>query len=68
MKKCPNCNKDFPGHLINVMFSSEGSFLTCPICALEHMNKAHGINRLDFEGKIASLMLAEAREFIKERR
>ena len=66
MKKCPQCNRDFPAHLINRMVSNEGSFYSCPLCALEYGNKMHGINRTDFTGTIASQLLAEAREFINK--
>ncbi len=70
MKECSQCHKEFPSHLIDQLVSFEGglktSFDSCPICALAFTNKMHGIERTDFTGSMASLMLAEAKEFIKK--
>lgn len=64
MKKCPKCDRYFPNHLINLLVSSAGNTLSCPICALEHGNKMHDINRTDFDGVKAKQLLAEAKEFL----
>ena len=65
MKRCAECKRKFPGQLINIMFTSDGNFWTCPLCALEIRNKMHGLP-LDtpFHGEIANDMWHEAKEFI----
>lgn len=68
MKQCPRCSKNFPAHLIQTMFTSNGNFVVCPICALQIKNEVHGLNDNAFVGKKANKMLIEARKFLKRQR
>ncbi len=64
-KNCPLCTIDFPDHLIQVMFTSEGNMEVCPICALDIQNTLHGIERTEFSGEMANQMLFEARAYLE---
>jgi ferredoxin len=69
MKKCKECKKKFPSHLVQPYtgVTNGQSFCidVCPLCALEIRNKQHGLNETKFQGEMANLLLHEAREFIK---
>lgn len=64
--KCDQCKVNYPSGLVQVMYSSLGSFNVCGICALEISNKIHGNNRQKFDGPMAEKMRQKAIKFRQE--
>lgn len=64
MKKCEECKRKFPEHLIQPFMSNHGNKMLCPLCALDYKNKIHGLNDTCFSGEYAQLLLEEAQEYL----
>ena len=62
--KCDACNKTFPSHLIQSVYST-GYEDICPICALDRMNENHGMDRTEFSGEMENQLLHEAHAYLK---
>ena len=68
VKRCGSCKRKFPDHLIQPMVTSEGTFVQCPLCALEHRNLLHGMPMdTPFHGEMAAAMWEEAKAFIEKK-
>jgi len=66
MEKCEICKIDFPLLLINQSVSSEGSYKSCPVCALKNRNSLHRLPMsTPFHGPQAAAMYEMAVKFLK---
>jgi hypothetical protein len=73
MKKCPQCEQDFPDHLIAefTAITSAGTIKleVCPICALKLRNKKHGLpSETPFTGGEARRRYKIAQAYLKKKR
>jgi len=71
--KCTTCHCDFPRELLSELVVGNGKTLErslkCPICALEIINKTHGLPAgTPFRGSIASDMHKQALEHLRRTR
>ena len=65
MKKCEDCKKLFPEHLVVFMRWDIGPLDIWPICARKIRNKLHRFpDYTPFPGEIAQAMYEEAIEFM----
>ena len=67
--KCPECNLDFPEHLISgLVVGKYGDFTIrkmCPICALKIMNEQSGLPPgTPFRGPNAKKIWEEAKKYL----
>lgn len=66
MRTCKNCKRKFPDYLITQMFTSDGVFTMCPICALKKRNAMHGLPEdTPFHGEMANWMWEEAQKYLE---
>ena len=70
LKKCTQCNRKFPSHLVQpFVFGSiliKNHISSCPICALKNINEMSGLPpKTPFKGEVANLMYKEAKEWLK---
>jgi len=70
LKKCSQCKKRFPTHLVQPFVSGNKSkeinISICQICALENINEFCGLPpKTPFKGEVAALMYKEAKQWLK---
>lgn len=66
MDDCTECDREFPDHLLNPLFTGRGTFYMCPLCALKTRNRMHNLpSDTLFQGEVANDMWIEANEFIQ---
>lgn len=66
LEKCKICKIDFPLALIAQSVSTEGTYASCPVCALKHRNSVHGLPiSTPFQGPQAAAMYELAVKFLK---
>jgi hypothetical protein len=57
---CEDCRIDYPGDLVSMYTSTNGSGYLCGICALARSNALHGDHRERFNGEIAESLRQRA--------
>jgi len=69
-KKCSQCNRSFPEHLLQPMIRSAGNLYdVCPLCALKIRNKEHGLPEdTPFTGEIARMFWQAAKDYVDSQR
>ena len=66
MKRCEDCKRTFPDHLIAFMRWDIRPLEIYPICALKIRNKIHDLQEgTPFTGEMAQAMYEEAIKFIR---
>lgn len=62
---CEKCGIKFPKALIQTMFSTQGNWDVCAICALKIRNEIHGLNDKKFAGEMANRLLKATKRYLK---
>jgi len=64
--ECDDCKIDYPNGLVQQLVSSDGEAFICGVCALERINRVHGVTFAKFNGKTAERMRLGALEYRRQ--